>query len=78
MNVLGHEIPESAIASVIEGLKRRGFFAVSTVEMLFKLAGVPEGEVAMRAADRLIQKLRRNGEIEFAGRDRQAPWRFKL
>lgn len=69
MNVHGVEITEDQIEQAHRRMMEAPFTANQIIATLER-AGVPDkGDVAMRAADRLIQKARKAGKVEF--RDRQ-------
>lgn len=69
MNVHGVEITAEQIDKANQRMMEGPFTAYQIIVTLER-AGVPDkGDVAMRAADRLIQKARKAGKIEF--RDKQ-------
>lgn len=68
MKVYGHEISDKQIQSVISGLMEHTRFQFYLVESLMIKSGVDgRNGVAYRAADRLIQKMRKSGKIVFSG-----------
>ena len=68
MKVHGFEPTEAQLNKAIEYMKSSSSFGVKNVENLLIAEGVPKYEkynfIAMRVADRLIQKLRKQGKIE--------------
>ncbi len=69
MNVHGVEITEEQIEKARQRMMEGPFTALQIIVVLER-AGVPgNGDVAMRAADRLVQKNRKAGKIAF--RDKQ-------
>lgn len=67
MFVDGKEIGYMQIASVRTGLRDRKEFTLSDVQALFVFSGV-DRNTAYRAADRLLQKLRKEGHIKYIQR----------
>jgi hypothetical protein len=76
MKVHGIEIPETAIDAAVMRM-RAGDFTAYAIECLFEAHGVSRSGygTAMRTADRLIQKMRKAGNIEFYDR-RRSLWRW--
>ena len=69
MKVHGEEIPEHLIDHALASMDVKRGFTLGNLEGALCRAGVPhEGGVAMRCADRTLQKLRRKGSIAFDGR----------
>ena len=65
MNVYGVEIPEDLIVKAIKRMQSSNFRCVH-IESVFYLGGVKyKGNVATRAADRLIQQQRKKGLIKY-------------
>lgn len=73
MKVHGIEMPEDRLMAALLGMK--GFFRSRDVEAVvaetlgrdFHFRNQHRGSTIMRAADRLIQRARKNGKISFAG-----------
>jgi dihydroorotate dehydrogenase len=65
MKVKGVEITDSQIAAMHNVIGER--FRASDVTAAAEKAGVSSGEVAMRAADRILQKLRKDKKIQIIG-----------
>lgn len=61
MRVKGVEITEAQIEAIMASMCKR--FRASDVIAAAEAAGVEKGEIAMRAADRLIQKQRKANRI---------------
>lgn len=61
MKVHGIEISEGQIAAMLQAMGTR--FRLADVISAAEAAGVQKGEIAMRAADRLVQKQRKAGKI---------------
>lgn len=62
MNVKGIEITEEQVAAMSVVMTER--FRSADLIAAAEHAGVPKGEIAMRAADRLIQQQRKAGKIQ--------------
>lgn len=62
MKVKGVEITEQQLAAMLQAMGER--FRAADVMAAAEAAGVQKGEVAMRAADRLLQKQRKAGKIK--------------
>ena len=70
MKVYGHKIKNYQIELVVESLRKESSFRLSKVEGLLIGAGVQSYDgTAYRAADRLLQNMRKNGQIEFNGKE---------
>lgn len=61
MNVKGVEISEAQVEAISASMTKR--FRASDVIAAAEAAGVPVGEIAMRTADRIIQRQRRAQQI---------------
>lgn len=61
MRVKGVEVTEAQIQIILSAMQKR--FRAADVVAAAEAAGVAKGEVAMRAADRLIQKQRKAKQI---------------
>lgn len=79
MKVYHREIPEAAIADVTGELERRGSFTMNTVATLFKRQGLDDNGawLSLRTAQRLVEKLKEDGSVEYLGRGHSRPWRWK-
>lgn len=79
MKVFHREIPEKAIAAVTVEMERRGSFRMTTVATLLKQQGLDDGGVwlSLRTAQRLVDKLKRDGVVEYLGRQHSYSWRWK-
>ena len=65
MNVQGNQITEIQIAAMLEVMGER--FRASDLISAAENAGITSREVAMRAADRLLQKQRKANKIQIIG-----------
>lgn len=78
MKVHGFEIKGRVLDETIRALRVRGEFSLWTIEMMLVQAGVPPRRggfaVSLRAAERLVQQLKAEGEIAFVADD--DVWRF--
>ena len=79
MKVYHREIPEEAIAAVTGELEKRGAFTMNTVTMLFRRQGLDDNGayLSLRTAQRLVDKLKLEGAVEYLGRGYAHPWRWK-
>ena len=68
MKVHGHEISEDTLSRVTAKCKEHRVFTFATVvDYFINIGGVPrENGKAERAADRLLQSLRKRGFIKFS------------
>lgn len=67
MVVDGKEIGDTYIIAVRKNLRAFAEFTLSDVQTLFVFSGV-DRNTAYRAADRLLQKLRKEGHIKYLKR----------
>lgn len=67
MKVYGVEIREDVIDHCLAGMNKDGFLYRQLAGAIAAQTGAPR-EVASRAADRALQKLRKSGAIYFNGR----------
>jgi hypothetical protein len=64
MTVQGYEVPDGALAKLEAWMHGARGFTAASLEAEAIRAGVPDGAVSMRLADRLIQKHSKAGNIE--------------
>lgn len=62
MKVKDFEVSEQQIAAMSAAMNER--FRSADIVAVAEHAGVPKGEISMRAADRLIQQQRKAGKIQ--------------
>lgn len=68
MKVYGHVITDFQIENAVKILKDKGDFTFNQAMMALEGCRVPSRNlISYRAADRLLQKMRKNGQIEFNG-----------
>lgn len=67
MKVQGIQISEAQVQAMLEAMKTLEQFRASDIEAVAVKAGVPSGEVASRAVDRIIQKQRKAGATSLIG-----------
>lgn len=65
MQIKGVEITEAQVEAILASMQKR--FRASDVIAAAEAVGVEKGEIAMRAADRLIQKQRKAKTIRLVG-----------
>lgn len=65
MQIKGVDITEAQSQAILASMQTR--FRASDVIAAAEAAGVEKGEIAMRAADRLIQKQRKAKKIRLVG-----------
>lgn len=73
MKVQGTEISEDIIEQALAALPSgNSFIAIELITRLLRLGVPAENDVAMRCADRVLQRERKAGRIEFG----DSYWRF--
>lgn len=60
MRVAGIDVDDAVIAAAIARQNLAGGFTCSELELALTEAGLPKGEIAMRTADRALQRAKRN------------------
>ena len=78
MKVQGVDISAEIVQAVMDELKSKKVFSASFAEKAFERRGVPNPvskPASMRAADSLIQKLRKAGLIELDRKSKE-PWKW--
>lgn len=68
MKVKGHEVTDAQHSAMIDAMSAVEQFRASDIEAVAVSAGVPEGSIANRVVDRMIQAQRKKGWITLVNR----------
>ncbi len=75
--VKGYVVEPAVIDAVEAELKRFGKFSLANARNSLIKLGVPKDDgAADRAADKIVQALKRAGKVEFMGRKSALPWKW--
>lgn len=75
--VKGYVVEPAVIEQVEAELKRFGKFSLANARNSLIKLGVPTDDAAAdRAADKIVQTLKREGKVEFLGRKSALPWKW--